>query len=168
MSPDASNGGVALETFDNVDRFVSSCRSGKLAKDDRRLHGDHPLVLFVELTLEAVSDANLELKIIGLSTRSEALLREERRKLEDRDARPHLQRFLFSFEPLCDIVRGGSDGDGGGDESDDERFFTDLFPDWLTWLVAWASGETLTALADRAQASRTDYLAVAAGIVKSR
>ena len=162
MTASAPDGGLSLRSFDVVEEFVADCRADRLTSEDRQVNGSHPLSVLVESTLEAVSRANLSLPIIGLSRRAEALLVEERRKLEDRDERVALQQFLFAFEPLCEIVREANYG--GGSEGDNERFFEDLIPEWLARLVAWATAEQFAALAQRVTVARDAYIAVAGDI----
>jgi hypothetical protein len=163
MTALALNGGLSLDSFNVVEEFVADYRAGRLVAEDRQVHGSHPLSVLVESTLEAVSRANLSLAIIGLSSRSEALLVEERRKLEDRDERVSLQQFLFSFEPLCAVVRDA--GYGRSSEGDADRFFHDLIPEWLVRLVGWAESEQFAALAKRVTMARDAYVAIAGDIV---
>lgn len=153
------NGGLVLEAFDVVDEFVASVEDGRLDTDDRTIHGSHALAILVESILEALSSANLSTNIVGLSRRSEATLVDERRKLEDADKRHGLQKLLYSFEPICQVVREG--GYGAGDEEDSRRFFVDLFPEWLVRLEAWAKEERLDDLEARVSEVHESYSDIA-------
>ncbi len=158
-------GGIVLEAFDAIDDFVASLKDGSLHENNRQLHGSHALVLLVESTLEALSSVNLSVRIVGLSRPSEAMLADERLKLEDADIRHELQTFLYSFEPICQTVREG--GYGSRDKEDGRRFFVDLFPEWLVRLEAWANDESLDDLEARVAEAHESYVEIADQIVSS-
>jgi hypothetical protein len=137
--------------------------AGNVDDDDRTVHGSHPLVLLVEGTLEALSKANLSSAIVGLSRHSEARLVEERRKLEEAGQRVELQKLLYSFEPICQVVREG--GYGSRDRDDSLSFFVDLLPEWFERLDSWAVDENLGALHARVSDARSSYDEIAGGVV---
>ncbi len=160
----AGTGGLVLDAFDAVDDFVSAFSAGVLDDKDRTVHGSHPLVLLVEGTLEALSKANLSTPIVGLSRHSEARLVEERRKLEEAAKRVELQKLLYAFEPICQVVREG--GYGSRDPEDSRSFFVDLLPEWFERLEAWAADENLEELRSRVSQARSSYEEIAGGVVR--
>lgn len=128
--------GVPVESFETVREFAEAIARSSADDDDRRIHGSHPLVVFVESTLEAISRQELNQAILGLSRSSEDRLVRERRRLERRKERSELQAVLFRFESIVPLVR--TTGYGGADEEASRAFFEEQMPKLLEELAGWA------------------------------
>jgi hypothetical protein len=156
-------GGVALDSFRVVGEFVASFKEGTLAAEDRTVHGDQPLVILVEATLESVSRAHLSTPIAGLNSASAQQLIDQRRLLENADELEPLQLLLYAFEHLCELVQFAGYHSAGGDNDTD--FFQNAFPDFLSKVAGWGASNNYDELASTAAGARAVYLPVAGLIV---
>lgn len=163
MTTEHEQGGVALDSLRAVTEFAVAVAEGSVAAEDRSVHSSHGLVILLEGTLESMSRVQLSIPIVGLTRASADQLIDERRRLEDDDQRVPLQRVLFSFEQLCEVVcTAGYHSDG---DANDVEFFVNLFPDWLLRLSEWAESEQYGGLVAAATDARTAYLPVGRRVV---
>jgi hypothetical protein len=163
VSDEEEQGGVALDWLRAVGEFALAVAGGSVAAEDRSVHSSHGLVVLIEGSLESISRVQLSTPIVGLTRASADQLIDERRKLEDDDEREPLQRLLFSFGQLCEVVRtAGYHSDG---DANDVEFFVSLFPDWLLRLSEWAESEQYDGLVAAATSARTAYLPIRRRIV---
>ena len=160
MSATDPPGGLPPELFDAVDDFVARIRTVPL-DGDCDLSGSHTLVVLVESALEAFSVAQLGLQLVGLKTATMEALTMARRTLEQSNDRPALQLAILAFEEVCDVVRDALYGGASTDLT--SQFFELYFPDWLSALGSWATGEKLDELAKRIGAARSSYGSLAFG-----
>jgi hypothetical protein len=155
--------GLPPESLDAITEFVSKVTDGSVDDDDLRVHRSHPLVLLIENSLEAISTASLRSPIVGLNPSSKERLVASRRKLERRQEREALQRLLFSFEQLCDLVQDV--GYVSDNEEESLEFFTEAFPEWLGNVTAWAEEEEAEQLFDACDDALSAYNDIAYDIV---
>jgi hypothetical protein len=155
MTEPAGSGGLALDSFDVIDDFTAQLEKGTLSEAERALHGEHPFVTLIESVLEQLSTSQLGELIVGFSLQSEKRLREKRRKLEKAHSREGLQKLLFRYGELCQLIR--ESGYGSKDPESSSKFFESAFPQWLDAIRDWAADEQLAALGVRLGTAFTTY-----------
>lgn len=163
MTTEGEQGGVALDSLRAVAEFAGAVADGSVAAEDRTVHSSHSLVILLEGTLESMSRVQLSAPIVGMTRASAEQLVDERRRLEDDDQREPLQRLLYSFEQLCEVV--GTAGYHSDGDANDVEFFVSLFPGWLLRLSEWAASEQYDGLVVAANDARTAYLPIARKVV---
>jgi hypothetical protein len=144
--------------------FAKSVATSKIADEDRLVHGNQPLVVYLQAALEAISDATLRVRIVGLNPDSKELVTAERKRLEGDGVRSGLQLALFAFEQICDVVYEAMYGPGNIEES--RIFFVDAIPEWLETIESWADEEENAQLAESARVAHDAYIPIATRIVR--
>lgn len=157
-------GGIELTIFDGVDEFCEMVASGLIVEDDRRIHGDHPLISIVENVLEPWSNNHLGEIIVGMTRASMRRLDQQRLSLEGPpNMEPAKQRLLYAFSAVIEVFRSTSYGQAPIEDS--LIFFDDAFPSWLEQLASWAKDASLPDLEERVERARVQYSTVQGRIV---